>query len=326
MRVVTVGTSKITSVIINELRQAGIEVYACVSRDLLRAKEFANRNGVERFADNYEKVLKSNDFDFVYIGLPNNLHFEYAKKALEYGKNVILEKPFCVNQRQAKDLITLALSRKLFIFENMRTYHSLSYKLLQRDINKIKPIRMVQLNYSKYSSAYDQFKQGVYQTRFNNVTCCGALMDLNCYNVSFIVGLFGLPMECKYTCTKKEDVDISGVATLKYNDFICNLVSAKDSNAVNFVNISGENGYIYFHGDPSTLDGYELHLNNQPPKRVNYKELYPFVPVFKDIETIYQNKDYRGYDYYMKLTLMEMRVLDDLRKSSDIRYAADRNN
>ena len=39
---------------------------------------------------------------------PNHLHYEIAKKALENGKHVIVEKPFTPTYRQAKALIDLA--------------------------------------------------------------------------------------------------------------------------------------------------------------------------------------------------------------------------
>ena len=313
MKVVTVGTSQITSTNITQMRMAGIEIYACVSRDLERAQKFAEKNNVERYADNYDKVLKSNEFDFVYIGLPNSLHYAYAKKALENDKNVICEKPICLNQKQTKELIALALSKHLYIFENMKAYHSLAYKKLREDLDKIKPVRLVNLNFTKYSSKYDRFKVDLPQTAFSLEYGSGALMDLNCYNVSFAVGLFGLPLNVLYLCNKISDVDVSGTAVLKYKDFMVNCIAGKDSSSKSFIDICGERGHIYSECTPSQMDEYKICLNNGDVQEVSLKEPNHFVSMFRDFKNIYENNDTYKYDYYMKLSLMEMKVLDDLK-------------
>lgn len=323
MKVVTVGTSKITETNIQEMKLVGIEVYACVSRDLNRAKNFAYKNNVELYSNNYDRVLRSNEFDFVYIGLPNSLHYEYAKKALENGKNVIVEKPMCINQKEARELISLALSKHLFIFENMKTYHLLAYKTLLHDIELIKPIKMVNLNFSKYSSKYDMFKNNIPQTIFSLEYGSGALMDLNCYNISFVVGLFGLPTNVTYICNKEKDIDVSGTAILKYNDFIVNCIAGKDTNANSFIDICGENGHIYSDASSSKFDHYHIAINNKEEKEVNLKEIHYFVPMLKQFKNIYKNNNSYKYDELMKLSLMEMRVLDDLRKSANIKYKSE---
>ena len=101
MKVVTVGTSSIVSSCISSFKNAGIEVFACVGRDLQRVKSFAEKNDVQYYSNDYDKVLTSKAFDFVYIATPNHKHYEYAKKAILAHKNVILEKPLCSNLKQA---------------------------------------------------------------------------------------------------------------------------------------------------------------------------------------------------------------------------------
>lgn len=320
MKVIIIGTSKISEELVDSFKKAGIEVYACVSRDTERAKYFAIKNNIKNYASDYDAVLKSNDYDFVYVATPNSTHYEYAKKALLNGKNVIVEKPFATNQKQTAELISLALSKKLFIFENMRTYHQQAFKSLKTDIDLIKPLRFVNMNYSKYSSAYDNFKANRPQTRFSLKHSSGALMDLGCYNISFAVGLFGLPLFTSYICNKKDDIDISGVSTLRYKDFIVNCISCKDSNSKNFVDIAGENGYIHYDEDPSTIVGYTIYLNNGKVKTVEYKEAFPFSFALKDMKDIYEFNNQYKYEQYLKLSLMEMKVLDDLRKSASIKF------
>ena len=85
MKVVTVGTSSIVSSCIKSFKNAGIEVFACVGRDLERVKSFAENNGVQYYSNDYDRVLTSNAYDFVYIATPNNKHYYCVAYCNEHG-------------------------------------------------------------------------------------------------------------------------------------------------------------------------------------------------------------------------------------------------
>lgn len=59
-----------------------------------------------------EEVINDNDIDAIVIATPVSTHYELAKKALEKGKHVLLEKPMVSNVRQAEELIELAARKK----------------------------------------------------------------------------------------------------------------------------------------------------------------------------------------------------------------------
>jgi predicted dehydrogenase len=65
--------------------------------------------------DNYDDLLKT-DIDAVCIATPVDTHFNFAKKALEAGKHIWVEKPFTSTSREARELIDLADSKGLNIF------------------------------------------------------------------------------------------------------------------------------------------------------------------------------------------------------------------
>jgi predicted dehydrogenase len=70
----------------------------------------------------FEDLLSDSSIDLIIVNTPNGLHFEQASQALNAGKHVVVEKPFTVTAKEAKDLIELAKHKKLLlsVFQNRR--------------------------------------------------------------------------------------------------------------------------------------------------------------------------------------------------------------
>ena len=83
----------------------------------------ASKYGVEWFMD-YEKMLEQKDIDAVSICTPHFLHCHMALKALEYGKNVLVEKPMAITVREADKMVEKAKSTglKLGVVFQYRTF------------------------------------------------------------------------------------------------------------------------------------------------------------------------------------------------------------
>jgi predicted dehydrogenase len=62
-----------------------------------------------------DEILRSPDIDAVAVITPVWTHYELAKRALESGKHVFVEKPFTSNSNQGKELIDLAARKRLTI-------------------------------------------------------------------------------------------------------------------------------------------------------------------------------------------------------------------
>jgi predicted dehydrogenase len=62
-----------------------------------------------------QEVLTAPDIDVIAVVTPVWTHYELAKKALENGKHVFVEKPFTSSVKQAEELIELAEKKKLQI-------------------------------------------------------------------------------------------------------------------------------------------------------------------------------------------------------------------
>lgn len=70
--------------------------------------------GIEITSD-CENVVMSPDIDAVAVITPVSTHFELAKKALQNGKHIFVEKPFTSTTAQAEELIDLAEKKNLTI-------------------------------------------------------------------------------------------------------------------------------------------------------------------------------------------------------------------
>ncbi|MDP3898121.1 MAG: Gfo/Idh/MocA family oxidoreductase [Mesorhizobium sp.] len=70
---------------------------AVASRDLDRARALADRFGAPYAFGSYEELLASDTVDGVYIPLPTSQHVEWAIKAADAGKHVLVEKPLALN-------------------------------------------------------------------------------------------------------------------------------------------------------------------------------------------------------------------------------------
>lgn len=70
-------------------------------------------------------------------------------------------------------------------------------------------------------------------------------MDLNIYNIYFVVGLFGDPKAVHYYPNRHANgIDTSGILILEYPNFVCQCTAAKDSSAHNSAQIIGTEGSI----------------------------------------------------------------------------------
>lgn len=154
----------------------------------------------------YQEML-NDDIDTIYVALPNFLHHRFAKKALENGKHVIIEKPITANLNELKELISIAKQNDLLIIEAMNIHYLPAYLALKDTISKIGTPKIISFNYSQYSFRYNVFQEGHILPAFDYHKAGGALMDLNVYNIHGIVGLFGKPKRIHYLANIEKGID-----------------------------------------------------------------------------------------------------------------------
>lgn len=282
------------------------------SRD--KAVTLAAKFNIDNFTTNLDDILNDATIDFVYVGLINSVHYDYAKKFIEAGKNVIVEKPFTTSAAQAQQLIALALSKRLYLFEAVTTLHLPNFFAIRDAIKQIGDVKLIICNYSQYSSRYDAYKRGEVAPAFNPELSGGALMDINIYNLNFVVGLFGMPKNVSYIANRGfNGVDTSGIVTLQYDNFIAQCIAAKDSASPSFLSIQGDNGYIVIHDTPNELKAFDLAVRGEDVKhfalnKFNHRMIHEFI----DFAEAFEQKNYVAVEEYLNISRNVMNVVDKI--------------
>lgn len=163
MKLAVLGTGKIVQEFLPMIQQVtDVELVALLStpRSLDKAKEMQAQYHIQEVYTDYETLLGNEIFDTVYVALPNHLHYQYTKAALLQGKNVICEKPFTLNVQQLQELIQIATEKRVILLEAITNQYLNNFLQIKKDLAKLGEIKIVECNYSQYSSRYDAFKEG----------------------------------------------------------------------------------------------------------------------------------------------------------------------
>lgn len=241
-----IGSSSISEKFIDALKSTKeCNIYALLSREINRGKEFAKKFNIEKVYTNIEELLNDSKIDAVYIASPNGKHFEQAKLSLEAKKNVICEKPIVPTVKEFDILKELALKNKVTLMEAMRPTTNPNFKIIKDNLYKIGDVRQILVKYCQYSSRYDLLKNGEVTNIFNKELAGGSLYDIGVYPLYFTLAMFGEPKEYfGYNFLLSSGVDGCGSILLKYEDKIANISYSKITHEQSQSEILGENGSI----------------------------------------------------------------------------------
>lgn len=93
------------------------EVRAVAARDLARAEAFAAKHQIPAFYGSYEELLADPSVDIAYISTPHAFHAEWAIKAANAGKHILVEKPITMSHAQAEAVFEAARQNDVFVME-----------------------------------------------------------------------------------------------------------------------------------------------------------------------------------------------------------------
>ncbi|KAM3584228.1 hypothetical protein VKS41_003050 [Umbelopsis sp. WA50703] len=171
------------------VQQLGTAIIAGVAaRDKTRAQKFAKKWNIPNVFDSYQDLINSDTIEAVYIPLPNSLHLEWAKKALEAGKHVLLEKPSVNNEAQAKELAEIVRQHPDQVFLEAFHYRFHPASLLFHSMVSSGDYGVTHQVTSRFNIA-DVFPAT--DIRLNIELAGGAAMDMGSYTMNTLRWLFG---------------------------------------------------------------------------------------------------------------------------------------
>lgn len=314
MKLTVVGTGKIVEEALPIITATnGIQVQALVStpRSQEKAKALADHYQIQDLYTDLEEALTNPNTDTVYVATPNHLHYKMTKAALLAGKHVICEKPFTLKEAQAQELAEIAKRKQLILLEAITNLYLENFAVLKEELANLGDIKIVDCNYSQYSSRYDAFKEGVIAPAFDPEKGGGALRDLNIYNIHLVVALFGLPKTVNYLPNMERGVDTSGILLMDYLDFKVVCIAAKDCSAEVRTTIQGNRGSLIVAGESNTLPQVQVTENGIEPRVINKNgSEHRMAAEFRVFQAIIDERDFERAQEALDHSLKVMKVLD----------------
>lgn len=315
MKLALLGTGMIVRELLPVLERLEIRPAALLStrRSREKGEELVGQFRIPRLYVEYEELLDS-DVDTVYVGLPNSLHFAYAKAALLKGKHVIVEKPMVMTMGEFRELRALARERRRLLAEAMTLHYLPALAGMKEDLALLGKLRLSSFDYSQYSSRYDAFRRGEIAPAFDPSLGGGALMDLNVYNLHTALYLFGAPEKASYVPNLQRGVDTSGVLTLDYGDMTAVCLAAKDCQGPNRSLITGEKGWLEFRGPASRGPDYEVTLRSgEVLHRTFPAPVHRMAPEFEAFREIIDGEQWERGEAALDLSEAAVRILEEVR-------------
>ncbi|KAG8626920.1 hypothetical protein KVT40_005865 [Elsinoe batatas] len=171
-------------------------VAAASSSSADRAKTFLEKVGAPSSAKaygSYKELVADPNVDIIYVATPHSHHYQNARLCLEAGKNVLCEKAFTTNAKQARALVELARKKNLFLMEAVWTrYFPLSI-YVRDSITSGKIGTVYRVEADNAPGIVDPEKAFPDSHRMVNPDLAGgALLDLGIYSLTWV-------FQCLYT-------------------------------------------------------------------------------------------------------------------------------
>lgn len=255
------GTGWIAHLQATDLVANGFTVTAVGSRSEANAAAFATEFGIPNVHGSYAALVADPEVDIVYIATPHPMHHHDAMLALSAGKHVLVEKPFAVNARQAREIVELAERNSLVVLEAMWS-RFLPHMIRVREIvasGLIGDVRTIIADHNQNLP-----KDPAH--RINNPALGGgALLDLGIYPVSFAWDILGKPTSIHASATMTAtSVDRQTAIIFTYADGQQAVMhAALDTAGPTTATVIGTEGWIAIEGDFYAPTGFTVYDSDQ---------------------------------------------------------------
>jgi predicted dehydrogenase len=226
-------------------------VTAVASRSFDNPEQFASGLGTPTQAMTYEELVQHPEVDGVYIATPPALHSEHALLAINAGKAVLIEKPFCVDAVEARAIAAAAKQKNVFCMEAMWTRFTPVVQKAKAMIDRgeLGAIRLITGNFCL--TEIESPENHLFRSDLGG----GALLDRGVYLISLAVYYLGAPSSVAGSSIVGDsgsDVQssISLVWTNQDEPYPCvgHFHASLVSDAMNDFHIAGDKGKLHIPG------------------------------------------------------------------------------
>ena len=312
MNIGIIGAGNIAKVMAETVN--GIEdatLYAIGSRNIEKAQAFAKDFGITKAYGSYEELVLDDEIDLIYIATPHSHHFEHMKLCIDHGKNVLCEKAFTFNKKQAEEIIALATEKKVYLAEAIWTRYMPSRKIINDLIESgiVGEVKTVTCNLSYPVAGKERL--------IRPELAGGALLDLGVYGINFIIMHLGKDFADIDSTMMLTQTGVDGQESLvfKYNDgkmavATHSMYGRSDRKGIFY----GEKGYIVVENinNPNAIDVFDCDDNlikhlDVPSQITGYE-----YEVIESIEMIKQGK-LESESMPLSESVYIMEIMDKLR-------------
>ena len=176
----------------------GLELAAVMERTSNHAAE---RYPGIKICRTLEELLKES-IDLVVVATPSGTHYEVARRVLEAGKPVVVDKPMCTTSEQIAELMQLAKSLGLALFPFQNRRWDGDFLTVRRLLQEGTLGRVVSLE-----SRMDRWNPGATRTVWKDEPGSGGgvLLDLGTHLVDQALTLFGDPVAVAADVLRERD-------------------------------------------------------------------------------------------------------------------------
>lgn len=191
-------------------------IAAAGSRDLRKAKAFADEYGIAAACGSYEELAAREDVDAVYIATPHPMHADNAIMCINASKAVLCEKPIAMNAAQTRQMIAAAQKKGVFLMEAMWTRFIPATKKLALLIKSgaAGDIKSANIDFGFMGDFPDEHRL------YNPALGGGAMLDVGIYAVSMASLVFGKRPQriCGIAVQGRTGVDVNDAVCFDYGD------------------------------------------------------------------------------------------------------------
>lgn len=160
-----------------------------------------------QFTSNFEEVLNDSEINLISINTHVDVHYDYAKKAILAGKNVLVEKPFTKTVEEADELFKLADEKGVVISCNNNRRYDSDFQTLKKVLDSKVLGEIVEIQ-----SHYHYFRPNMIKRDPSKPRVMGMVSGLAIHPIDQMVYLFGKPDSVRYdvrsVCSEDSDDNI----------------------------------------------------------------------------------------------------------------------